>query len=71
MCHAGQRHDIQLNKIHLIIAVIIGANRTYSSAKANTVYLPETRFNENVDLVHAQCMSVNVDALSKFSTILT
>ena len=44
-----------MNKLYLMIVVMIGAHLIYPPAKANTVYLPETKFNEKVDRAHAEC----------------
>ena len=55
-----------MNKLCLMIAVMIGAHLIYPPAKANTVYLPETKFNEKVDRAHAECANIDLDFSSKF-----
>ena len=59
-----------MNKSYLMIVVMIGANLIYPPAKANTVYLPETKFNEKVDRTHAECANIDLDFLSKFRNCL-
>ena len=59
-----------MNKSYLMIVVMIGANLIYPSAKANTVYLPETKFNEKVDRAHAECANIDLDLSSKFRKCL-
>ena len=49
---------------------MIGANLIYPPAKANTVYLPETKFNEKDDRAHAECANIDLDFLSKFCNCL-
>ena len=53
-----------------MVAVMIGANLIYSCAKANTVYLPETKFNEKIDRAHAECASIDLDFSNKFRNCL-
>ena len=57
---------MSMNKLCLMTAVMIGANLIYPPAKANTVYLPETKFNEKVDRAHAECANIDLDFSSKF-----
>ena len=59
-----------MKKLHLIIVVIIGANQIHFPSKASKVYLPETKFNEQVDSVNAQCASIDIDFSSKFRDCL-
>ena len=49
-----------------MIAVMIGANLIYPRAKANTVYLPETKFNEKGDRACARCANIGLIFSSKF-----
>ena len=57
---------MQIKKLHLIIAVIIGVIMIYLTAKANTVYFPKFKFNEKLDRAHAECANIDLDFLSKF-----
>ena len=50
-----------MNKLYLMIVVMLGANLIYPPAKANTVYLPETKFNEKVDRAHAECANIDLN----------
>tara|TARA_B100001173_G_C15871039_1_gene497280 strand:+ start:439 stop:669 length:231 start_codon:yes stop_codon:yes gene_type:complete len=59
-----------MNKLYLIIVMMIGANMIYPPAKANTVYLSETKFNEKVDIAHAECANTDLDFSSKFRNCL-
>ena len=59
-----------MNKSYLMIVVMIGANLIYPPAKANTVYLPETKFDEKVDRTHAECANIDLDLSSKFRKCL-
>ena len=59
-----------MNKFYLMIVVMIGANLIYPPAKASTVYLPETKFNEKLDRAHAECASIDLDFSSKFRNCL-
>ena len=53
-----------------MIVVMIGANLFLPPAKANTVYLHETKFNEKVDRAHAECANIDLDFSSKFRNCL-
>ena len=70
MGHTGHSHSMQMKKLPLIIVVIIGANWICLPAKANTVYLPETEFNEKIDRAHAQCASIDLNFTSNFRDCL-
>ena len=59
-----------MNKLYLMIVGMIGANLIYPPAKANTVYLPETKFNEKVDRAHAECANIDLDFSNKFRSCL-
>jgi hypothetical protein len=66
----SQSHGMPRDKSYLMIVVMIGANLIYPPAKANTVYLPKTKFNEKVDRAHAECANIDLDFSSKFSNCL-
>ena len=70
MGHNGLSHAMPMNKLFLMIAVMIGANLIYPRAKANTVYLPETKFNEKIDRAHAECANIDLNLSSKFRKCL-
>ena len=70
MGHNGLRHGMPMNKFYLMIVVMIGANLFLPPAKANTVYLPETKFNEKVDRAHSECANTDLNFLSKFRNCL-
>ena len=70
MGHTGHSHNIQMKKLPLIIVVMIGANWICLPAKANTVYLPETKFNDKLDRAHAECANIDLDFSSKFRNCL-
>ena len=53
-----------------MIVVMIGANLIYPPAKANTVYLPKTKFNEKVDRAHAECANIDLEFSSWFRNSL-
>ena len=59
-----------MNKLYLMIVVMIGAHLIYPPAKANTVYLPATKFNEKVVRAHAECANIDLDFSSKFRNCL-
>ena len=59
-----------MNKLYLMIAVMMGAHLIYPPVKANTVYLPETKFNEKVNRAHAECANIDLDFSSKFRNCL-
>ena len=59
-----------VNKFCLMIAVMIGANLINPPAKANTIYLPEIKFNEKVDRAHAECANIDLDFSNKFRSCL-
>ena len=61
---------MSMNKLCLMTAVMIGANLIYPPAKANTVYLSETKFNEKVDRAHAECANTDLDFSSEFRNCL-
>ena len=53
-----------------MIAVMVGANLINPPAKADTIYLPETKFNEKVDRAHAECANIELDFPNKFRNCL-
>ena len=55
-----------MKKLHLVIAATIGASLVFPHAKANTIYLPEFKFNEKLDRAHAECANIDLDFSSKF-----
>jgi hypothetical protein len=66
MGHNGQSHGMPMNKLYLMMAVMIGANLINPPAKADTIYLPEIKFNEKVDRAHAECANIDLDFSNKF-----
>ena len=59
-----------MNRLYLMIVVMIGAHLIYPPAKANTVYFPETKFNEKVDRAYAEWANIDLDFSSKFRNCL-